>query len=182
VFGLTDDLGGLLKETIAMAVRATVDMEAHDGFAPGANLVAKRSGDDAKGTPGPLIDRQHGKKASFFMAQGFAEASANVLAKVTPAATFAPLPRTKEMAITDTQEVTALRLHEQDTGSADVQIALLTKRINDLTEHLKTHRKDHSSRRGLLKLVAQRRSLLDYLKKKSADRYHSVLQNLNLRK
>ena len=53
---------------------------------------------------------------------------------------------------------------------------------SDLTEHLKTHRKDHSSRRGLLKLVAQRRSLLDYLKKKSADRYQSVLQSLNLRK
>jgi small subunit ribosomal protein S15 len=86
------------------------------------------------------------------------------------------------MAITDTTEVAALRLHEKDTGSADVQIALLTKRINDLTEHLKSHRKDHSSRRGLLKLVAQRRSLLDYLKKNSAERYQNVLQSLNLRK
>ncbi|MFM8364938.1 MAG: 30S ribosomal protein S15, partial [Verrucomicrobiota bacterium] len=61
-------------------------------------------------------------------------------------------------------EVDGLRLHAKDTGSADVQIALLTKRIQSLTEHLKTNAKDHSSRRGLLKLVATRRSLLDYLK------------------
>ena len=75
-----------------------------------------------------------------------------------------------------------LRLHEKDTGSADVQIALLTKRINDLTEHLKGHAKDHSSRRGLLKLVAQRRSLLDYLKRTASDRYQSVIEKLELRK
>lgn len=86
------------------------------------------------------------------------------------------------MSTTETKEITALRLHEKDTGSADVQIALLTKRINDLTGHLKTNAKDHSSRRGLLKLVAQRRSLLDYLKRKSVTRYQSVLENLNLRK
>jgi small subunit ribosomal protein S15 len=86
------------------------------------------------------------------------------------------------MSITESQEVSALRLHEKDTGSADVQIAILTKRINELTEHLKGHTKDHSSRRGLLKLVAQRRSLLDYLKEESAERYQKVLQSLNLRK
>lgn len=86
------------------------------------------------------------------------------------------------MSTTDTQEVASLRLHEKDTGSADVQVALLTKRINELTLHLKNHAKDHSSRRGLLKLVAQRRSLLDYLKRKSSDRYQGVLQQLNLRK
>lgn len=86
------------------------------------------------------------------------------------------------MAITDTQEVISLRLHEKDTGSADVQVALLTKRINDLTAHLKDHVKDHSSRRGLLKLVAQRRSLLDYLKRESLERYQSALTSLNLRK
>jgi ribosomal protein S15 len=86
------------------------------------------------------------------------------------------------MSITESQEVSALRLHEKDTGSADVQIAILTKRINELTEHLKSHAKDHSSRRGLLKLVAQRRSLLDYLKDESAERYQKVLQSLNLRK
>ena len=67
-------------------------------------------------------------------------------------------------------------MHEKDTGSADVQIALLTHRINQLTEHLKSHIKDHSSRRGLLKMVAQRRSLLDYLKKTASDRYKSVLR------
>jgi small subunit ribosomal protein S15 len=79
-------------------------------------------------------------------------------------------------------EVDTLRLHEKDTGSADVQIALLTKRINELTEHLKGHAKDHSSRRGLLKLVAQRRSLLDYLKNTASDRYQSVVDKLGLRK
>lgn len=79
-------------------------------------------------------------------------------------------------------EVSTLRLHEKDTGSADVQIAMITKRINELTEHLKSHAKDHSSRRGLLKLVAQRRSLLDYLKKTATPRYQAVLEKLGLRK
>jgi small subunit ribosomal protein S15 len=79
-------------------------------------------------------------------------------------------------------EVDALRLHAKDTGSADVQIALLTKRIQSLTEHLKTNAKDHSSRRGLLKLVATRRSLLDYLKKTASTRYTTVLEKLDLRK
>jgi small subunit ribosomal protein S15 len=79
-------------------------------------------------------------------------------------------------------EVSTLRLHEKDTGSADVQIALLTKRINELTEHLKINLKDHSSRRGLLKMVAQRRRLLDYLKKTASDRYLAVLAKLGLRK
>jgi ribosomal protein S15, bacterial/organelle len=86
------------------------------------------------------------------------------------------------MAKTEVTEAAALRLHEKDTGSADVQIALLTKRITELTEHLKTHAKDHSSRRGLLKLVAKRRSLLDYLKRTASDRYQTVLEKLQLRK
>lgn len=76
----------------------------------------------------------------------------------------------------------ALKLHDKDTGSADVQVALLTKRISLLTEHLKTNAKDHSSRRGLLKLVAKRRSLLDYLKRTAAPRYSAVLEKLDLRK
>ena len=84
--------------------------------------------------------------------------------------------------MTDTKDIKALQLHEKDTGSADVQIALLTQRINQLTEHFKTHVKDHSSRRGLLMMVAKRRSLLDYLKKTASDRYKSVLEKLNLRK
>ena len=79
-------------------------------------------------------------------------------------------------------EVDGLRLHTKDTGSADVQIALLTKRIQSLTEHLKTNAKDHSSRRGLLKLVATRRSLLDYLKRTATNRYATVLEKLDLRK
>ena len=74
------------------------------------------------------------------------------------------------------------QLHEKDTGSADVQVALLTRRIEHLTEHLKTNRKDHSSRRGLLKMVAQRRSLLDYLSKTKEDRYKQLIEKLNLRK
>jgi small subunit ribosomal protein S15 len=78
--------------------------------------------------------------------------------------------------------VDPLRLHEKDTGSADVQVALLTKRINELTEHLKANSKDHSSRRGLLKMVATRRRLLDYLKRTAADRYQGVLEKLQLRK
>jgi small subunit ribosomal protein S15 len=88
----------------------------------------------------------------------------------------------KKMAKAETIEVDTLRLHEKDTGSADVQIALLTKRINELTEHLKGHVKDHASRRGLLKLVAQRRSLLDYLKNTASDRYQTVVEKLGLRK
>ena len=88
----------------------------------------------------------------------------------------------KKMAKAETFEVDTLRLHEKDTGSADVQIALLTKRINELTEHLKGHVKDHASRRGLLKLVAQRRSLLDYLRNTASDRYQTVVEKLGLRK
>ena len=73
-------------------------------------------------------------------------------------------------------------MHDKDTGSADVQIALLTKRINELTGHLKANAKDHSSRRGLLMMVAKRRSLLDYLKRTASDRYQTVIEKLNLRK
>ena len=74
------------------------------------------------------------------------------------------------------------RLHEVDTGSPEVQIALLSARIEYLTEHFKTHKKDHHSRRGLLKLVSQRRRLLDYVKNKDVERYRSVIQRLGLRK
>jgi ribosomal protein S15, bacterial/organelle len=81
------------------------------------------------------------------------------------------------------QEVIASnRKHEGDTGSPEVQIAILTERIIYLTEHLKMHKKDHHSRRGLLKLVGQRRGLLNYLKKKELDRYRAILEKLNLRK
>ena len=82
----------------------------------------------------------------------------------------------------DTMDMKEFQLHETDTGSADVQVALLTRRIEHLTEHLKTNAKDHSSRRGLLKMVAQRRSLLDYLSKAKADRYKKLIDRLNLRK
>lgn len=84
------------------------------------------------------------------------------------------------MAETDT--VKSLRLNPNDTGSADVQVALLTQRINEVSEHLKSHLKDHSSRRGLLKMVARRRKLLDYLKRTANERYTNVVQALNLRK
>lgn len=76
----------------------------------------------------------------------------------------------------------SLRLHEKDTGSADVQVGILTDRITHLTEHLKTNVKDHSSRRGLLQMVARRRGLLDYLKRTAPDRYTAALEKLNLRK
>ena len=69
-----------------------------------------------------------------------------------------------------------------DTGSPEVQIALLTKRINDLTEHLKTHKKDHHSRRGLFKMIGQRRSLLNYLIKVDIERYRSIIARLGIRK
>ncbi|MBP7602693.1 MAG: 30S ribosomal protein S15 [Spirochaetes bacterium] len=72
--------------------------------------------------------------------------------------------------------------HESDTGSPDVQIALLTERINHLTEHFKVHKKDFHSRRGLLKLVGQRRRLLDYLKKNDLEKYRSLIESLGLRR
>ena len=74
------------------------------------------------------------------------------------------------------------KLHDKDTGSTEVQVAIMTARISHLTEHLREHKKDHNSRRGLLKLVAQRRKLLDYLKSKSVDRYKKLIEALKLRK
>ncbi len=84
--------------------------------------------------------------------------------------------------MSETTEIQALRLHDNDTGSADVQVALLSQRILQLTEHFKTHTKDHASRRGLLMMVARRRKLLDYLKRTSNDRYKAILEKLNLRR
>lgn len=78
--------------------------------------------------------------------------------------------------------VTDFRTHETDTGSPQVQIALLSQRINELTEHFKTHKKDHHSRRGLLKMVQDRRSLLDYLKRINIQQYHDVVSRLGLRR
>ena len=81
-----------------------------------------------------------------------------------------------------TAVIEANRTSENDTGSPEVQIAILTKRINDLTEHLKIHKKDHHSRRGLLKMVGQRRGLLGYLKEKDIERYRALIEKLGLRK
>jgi small subunit ribosomal protein S15 len=78
--------------------------------------------------------------------------------------------------------VSDFRLHETDTGSPEVQVALLSARISELTEHFKIHKKDHHSRRGLLKLVGQRRRILDYLKNKEVERYRKLIQRLGLRK
>ncbi len=81
------------------------------------------------------------------------------------------------------QEIIAkYKLHENDTGSPEVQIAILTERINHLNEHLKSHKKDHHSRRGLLKMVGQRRGLLNYLMKNDIERYRSIIERLGLRK
>ncbi|MEW6160044.1 MAG: 30S ribosomal protein S15 [Verrucomicrobiota bacterium] len=81
-----------------------------------------------------------------------------------------------------TKMIEEFRIHERDTGSADVQIALLTQRINHLTEHLQKNKKDHSSRRGLLMMVGQRRRLLDYLHQTDTKRYQAVTKKLKLRK
>lgn len=78
--------------------------------------------------------------------------------------------------------IEANRLHETDTGSPEVQIAVLTRRIADLTEHLKEHKKDNHSRRGLFKMVGQRRKLLNYLKKKDIERYRAIVEKLGIRK
>lgn len=78
--------------------------------------------------------------------------------------------------------VSQFRTHDKDTGSPEVQVALLSERINDLTEHFKTHKKDFHSRRGLLKLVGQRRRLLDYLRGKNNDRYKKLIDTLGIRK
>lgn len=89
------------------------------------------------------------------------------------------------MAIDKAQKQTIInefKLHENDTGSPEVQIALLSKRINYLTEHFKVHKKDHHSRRGLLKLVSQRRKLLDYLRRQDRERYEKLIGRLELRK
>lgn len=83
----------------------------------------------------------------------------------------------KKVKIIDT-----FKVHSRDTGSAEIQVALLTERINALSEHFKHHKKDHHSRRGLLILVGRRRRLLDYLKKKDIKKYEEVLEKLNLRK
>ena len=86
------------------------------------------------------------------------------------------------VATRKTEVVTRYRRHDKDTGSPEVQVALLTERIAYLTEHFKTHKKDHHSRRGLLKLVGQRRRLLDYLRTVDAARYKSLIDQLGIRK
>lgn len=87
------------------------------------------------------------------------------------------LTKEKKQELIDTYKV-----HEGDTGSPEVQIAVLTARINELTEHLKIHKKDHHSRRGLLMMVGRRRNLLAYLQKKDIERYRSIVARLGLRK
>ncbi len=81
-----------------------------------------------------------------------------------------------------TEIIEKYKLHEGDTGSPEVQVAILTERINHLNEHLKSHKKDHHSRRGLLKMVGQRRGLLNYLMSKDITRYREIIEKLNLRK
>ncbi len=78
--------------------------------------------------------------------------------------------------------VSEYKTHDSDTGSSQVQVALLTQRINELTEHFKVHKKDNHSRRGLLKMVARRRKLLDYLKRKNIAEYHAIIKKLKLRR
>jgi small subunit ribosomal protein S15 len=91
----------------------------------------------------------------------------------------------RELALDRTSKqgiINDYKIHESDTGSPEVQIAILSNRILYLTEHFKTHKKDHHSRRGLLKLVSQRRKLLDYLKDSSKERYEKIIERLEIRK
>ncbi len=87
-----------------------------------------------------------------------------------------------QSAVRKNEIIEKYKIHPSDTGSSEVQIALLTDRIQYLTEHFKTHMKDHHSRQGLLKLVGQRRSLLDYLKNKDINKYRALIQDLGIRK
>lgn len=87
-----------------------------------------------------------------------------------------------QSAVKKNEIIEKFKTHDSDTGSSEVQIALLTERIGYLTEHFKVHQKDHHSRQGLLKLVGQRRSLLDYLKKKDIQEYRALIQELGIRK
>ena len=89
---------------------------------------------------------------------------------------------TSSARVITSETLAAYRTHEKDTGSPEVQVALLTERINGLSEHFKSHTKDHHSRRGLLKLVSRRRRLLDYLRRKSPDRYQALIGRLGLRR
>jgi small subunit ribosomal protein S15 len=88
-----------------------------------------------------------------------------------------PVPTDRKKALID-----GFRLHQSDTGSPEIQVALLTERINGLTEHFKTHRKDHHSRRGLLRLIGKRRGLLEYLRSKDAARYRQLIERLGIRR
>ncbi len=91
----------------------------------------------------------------------------------------------RELALTKERKnnlVESFRIHEKDTGSPEVQIAILSEKLTYLTEHFKAHKKDHHSRRGLLKMVARRRKLLDYLKVNNQDRYQNVIERLGIRK
>lgn len=87
-----------------------------------------------------------------------------------------------QTAVSKNEIIEKFKIHPSDTGSSEVQIALLTNRINYLTEHFKEHKKDHHSRQGLLKLVGHRRSLLDYLKRKDINKYRTLIQELGIRK
>lgn len=87
-----------------------------------------------------------------------------------------------QSAVKKNEIIEKFKVHSSDTGSSEVQIALLTDRIQYLTDHFKVHEKDHHSRQGLLKLVGQRRSLLDYLKKKDVNKYRALIQELGIRK
>jgi len=97
--------------------------------------------------------------------------------KQSRSAPEAVLAREKKTAL-----INQYRTHDTDTGSPEVQIAILSERIGELTEHFKTHKKDHASRRGLLMMVSKRRGLLDYLRKHDTERYKEVIQKLGIRK
>jgi small subunit ribosomal protein S15 len=126
------------------------------------------------------VDQLNGGRRALYTASsrvlpsiGYSESKENT----SRSAPFSVLAREQKQTIIDTY-----RTHQTDTGSPEVQIALLSERIGELTEHFKTHKKDHASRRGLLMLVSKRRRLLDYLKQYDTERYKNVIQKLGIRK
>jgi small subunit ribosomal protein S15 len=128
--------------------------------------------------PGPAFASLSGPGVNFYVYERRKRADGGLVA-TGPCVEDNALALTKDRK---TELIGSYRTHESDTGSPEVQVAILSERINYLTDHFKSHAKDHHSRRGLLKLVGQRRRLLDYLKSKDAERYADLIRKLGIRK
>ncbi len=124
-----------------------------------------------------MCDFAHRELFQFTDPRIFNSCPVSVSSENTNEGAFTMLRKEEKTAV-----IEANRIHANDTGSPEVQIAILTKRINELTEHIKVHKKDHHSTRGLLKMVGHRRNLLNYLQKKDIERYRAIIAKLGLRK